>query len=289
MQKQREGYAFPNLLFAFRYIPMCLNEADHRLARRRIAEYLAERRGVVTAAIPGIVENRIGILRKDGDVEVMRTIVDPIVKDVLGELNGVQPADRGSVRSASAIFDRMMGLKRRRALDNDLGKIRMLISRTLGATATEDDIGYRLALFVLGYDALAGTIGETLHHLFVANAGKKLSEIVYPAMPLETGVPFVERIAAEFFEHRGVSIAKGDRLRILLQSFQYAPDPADRVRMFGVGLHACLGRQLSLDLWARIAGQLSRIENRVEVLAHAFRTEDYIFTCPDKLLVAVRP
>jgi cytochrome P450 len=288
MAKRHRDYAFPNLLFAFKYIPMCLNGDDHKTARRQIAEYLAARKGAVSAAAADMVDRRFGGLATRERVELMTEAIEPLVKDVLGTLNRTDEAGRVLIRSASAVFDRMMGAKKRRELDDEIAEIRGLIRRGLGPDAGEDQEGFSLALFILGNDALAGTLGESLHQILLANRGRCLSEIDYPATPPATGVPFVERIVMEPFEYEGTPLRKGERIRILLQSFQYSGDAADRIRIFGAGIHACLGRQLSLEIWSLITRKLSEITARAEIIDYALRYDDYVFAYPTRLSIALK-
>jgi cytochrome P450 len=286
MAKRHSDYAFPNLLFAFNYIPMCLNGEEHKAARRGIAEFMAARKGAVSAEAPMIVERWFGQIAARGRVELMADAIEPLVKDVLCALNQTDQSGRASIRSVSAVFDRMMGANKRRELDSELATIRDCIRRGLGPDASEQQEGFCLALFILGNDALAGTLGESLYQIFAANPGRLLSQIDYPATPPATGVPFLERVVREPFEYGGVAFRKDDRIRILLQSFQYSNVAADRIRAFGAGIHACLGRALSLEIWSLITRALAQIEARVEILDYALRDADYVFTYPSRLLVA---
>jgi hypothetical protein len=285
MAERNPDFAFPHMLFAFKYIPMCLNGEEHRLARRRIAEFLGSRKPVAAAAAPGIVDRWLGALEVDGRIELMGEAIEPMVKEFLGTLNGTDAA--ALVQGAPAVFDRMMSAKRRRKLDDELGAIRAHIRRTLGPDAGEDEEGIRLALFVLGHDALAGGFGESLYQLLRANPGRPLSEIDYPAVQPETSIPFVERIVMVPFEYEGVAFSKGNRIRVMLQSFSYSRHEIDRTRIFGAGLHACVGRQISLDLWSEFVRRLKRIATRLEIVDYALRREDYVFTYPSKLVVEV--
>jgi cytochrome P450 len=288
MARRHQDYVFPNLLFAFKYIPMCLDGDAHKIARRGIAEYVAARKGAVSAAAPAIVDRWFGQLAAREQIELMTDAIEPLVKDVLGTLNQTDEAGRALIRSASAVFDRMMGAKKRRELDDELAAIRDSIRRGLGPQASEDQEGFCLALFILGNDALAGTLGESLHRVFVTNSGRRLNEIDYPTTPIATGVPFVERIVAEPFEYEGTIFRQGERIRILLQSFQYSGNAADRIRMFGAGIHACLGRQLSLEVWSLITSRLAKIDARVDIQDYALRDDDYVFAYPSKFLVALQ-
>src|SRR6476620_7574216 len=83
MAKRHRDYEFPNLIFAFKYIPMCLKGADHKAGRRRAAEYVAARKEAVAAAAPEIVDRWFGDLAKGKRIELMSEVIEPLVKDVL--------------------------------------------------------------------------------------------------------------------------------------------------------------------------------------------------------------
>jgi cytochrome P450 len=100
-------------------------------------------------------------------------------------------------------------------------------------------------------------------------------------------VPFVERIVAEPFEYQGTTFRQGERIRILLQSFQYSGNPADRMRLFGAGIHACLGRQLSLEIWSLVTNRLAKIDARVDIRDYTLRDDDYVFAYPSRFLIAL--
>ena len=74
----------------------------------------------------------------------------------------------------------------------------------------------------------------------------------------------------------------------MLQSFAYSGGQDDAGRIFGAGAHACLGRQLSVDLWSAFTRRLSQSSARVAILDYALRKNDYIFTYPAKLSIALQ-
>jgi cytochrome P450 len=288
MARRHPDYAFANLLFAFKYIPLCLNGDEHKVARRKIAEYMIARKAAVSAATPGIVDRWFGAIAAREQIELMTEVIQPLVKEVLGTLNQIDEDSRDLIRSASAVFDRMMGAKKRRELDHELAKIRAAIKRGRGSSLSEDEEGFSLALIILGNDTLCGTLAESLHQVFVASDGHLLNEIEYPATPTATGVPFVERIVTEPFECEGITLQRGDRIRILFQSFQYTDKVADRTRFFGAGIHTCLGRQLSLEIWSLVTRALSKMNVRVALLDYVLRDSDYVFAYPSRFLIELK-
>jgi cytochrome P450 len=277
--QRQSGIAFPNLLHAFRHIPLCLNDGAHREARRRLAEAISRRRTVVSSALPQLVSRWFGPLAVAGEVEVMEQILLPLIDEVMGLLVGIDAEAVSQFRRMPAILDRMIGLRRGKQLEAEVGVARAVLD------SKRQDADPLLALMTLGHDALLGTIGESLHHLVATHPGQRLSDIAYPPVPVETGVPYIERAVREAFAIDGISLDRGDRIRILIQAFVYSESPQDRLRMFGGGPRACLGRQLSLDLWGEVTAALAQIRRRAEIVKHALRTDDYVWTCPSELRI----
>jgi cytochrome P450 len=279
------GREFPNFLFAFRHIPLCLNHDAHRAARRRLAEIISRRRTAQNLAIPGLVARHFGRLKPDRDVDLMSEVLEPLVSDLIELLIEVPIKRKEALATASLVFDRLLGIRRRQRIEADLGVLRAAIREGLGPEADEDDVGDRLALCILGHDTLLGTLGESLHQIFRTQQGVPLSQIDFPTMPSETGVPVVERVVIEPVEVGGVRLAAGSRIRLLLQSLAYSSDPGDRAKIFGVGIHTCLGRQMSLDVWARATAYLHALPYVPEVMRYDARASDFSFTCPATLVV----
>jgi cytochrome P450 len=286
--EQRLGMDFSSLIFAFSHIPLCLDGEPHRTARRRISEFLATRKPALQIGLPKAVAAHFGRFAQAGRIEVMGEVIQPFVLEIISTIIGIEVSALASL-NASIIFDRSLGIPRRRKVAAEVAGLRDLISTRAGAEASEDDIGMRLALVILGRDALIGTLGESLYRLLNENPGRLLGDIDWPELPPETGVPFIERVVVTPFAAEGTCFAAGDRVRIFLQSFAYAADPKSRMTFFGAGAHACLGRPVSLDAWRAITAYLSQIPLRASVASYAVRTSDYVFTCPDRLDVDLYP
>lgn len=287
--EETSGQRFPNLIFALRHIPLGLNDDAHRDMRRRMAELIVRRREAAAVAIPELIERWLAPVAARREVELVDEVLFPLVASFMAVVTETKTPDVSVSHRASMIFDRMIGLRTRLELEKEIGAVRGLIRASLGPDAPEVEEGLRLALFALGNDTLVGTIGESLYRVVSENEGLPLAAIPFPEMPVETGVPYVERIAGERIEIGGVMVEAGERVRVLLQSFAYSPDPADRSRIFGAGLHACLGRQLSIDLWRAITTCLSRMPVSATVVEHKLRNDNFVFTCPAKLVLRINP
>ena len=141
----------------------------------------------------------------------------------------------------------------------------------------------RLALAVLGRDALLGTLSESLYSIIAANEGRRLDEITYPPIPPETGVPYIERVAVKPIRDGETLFKAGDRLGLYLQAFAYSTHGRYQPRIFGVGSHVCLGKPFALDLWRGITRALSEIELYAEVVRHDMRKDEYVLLVPSHL------
>jgi cytochrome P450 len=286
--ESRLGIDFSSLTFAFSHIPLCLHGERHARQRRRASEFLATRKAALNARIPAAVAARFDAFRRQGHVEVMQDVVLPLVRDVISTIVDIDIA-AGEWRNSSLVFDKSIGVSKRRAIAAEIAALRELIAARLGPDASDDDVGLRLALVILGKDALVGTLGESLHRLFAAHSSRRLSDIDYPKFPPQTGVPFIERLVVTPFALAGSEFAAGDRVRIFLQAFAYEDEPRSRANFFGAGAHACLGRAVSVDVWNAIAAFLSGVPLFAHVRSYSARTSDYVFACPERLHVELRP
>jgi cytochrome P450 len=285
---QRLGTDFVSLLFAFSHIPLCLHGDRHRPARRRASEFLAARKGALNARLPAIIATNFGRLRHPGRLDLMHDIIVPAVRDIISILVDMDVGSGLECRDASFVLDRFIGVAKRRRIEQEIATLRDAIADRLGDEATEDDIGLRLTLLLLGKDPLIGTVGESLRQLLDDNPGLRLSDIDYPELPPQTGIPFVERVVAAPFEDADCAFKIGDKVRIFLQSFAYVDNSGARTNFFGAGAHACPGRPVSIDIWKEITAFLSDVPLRASVLSYAPRSTDYMFTCPEHLHVELR-
>ncbi len=282
------GRPFPNIQLALSHIPLCWEGDEHTRLRRALADFLVSRRvqmaGRATEMARGLAQGFDGRT----EVDLVQAFVDPLVGSFLGELLQIELEDWSPILGTTAIFDRMIGLRRRREIDDQLGTIRQAIRSSLGEDPPEAEVGRRVALFILGTDVTRAALAESLYQLLLTNPGSRLSDLPYPAVPNETGVPIVERIVEEPFEYRGHLFSRGERIRAFMQSLAYSDNAPDRLRMFGIGPHSCLGRQVSLDLWKAITETLARSASVPTIRDYVVRTDDYTFLMPHRFVVEMR-
>jgi cytochrome P450 len=281
------GHALDNELFALHHLPIPWNGETHGALRRAIARHLAARRTIIETALPGVVARHIERFERSGPLEVMAEVLVPLVNEATGLIVGIEVGRHVQTGFASAIFDRMLGPRRHAAIDDEIASIRTVIRNTLGADWSEEAEGVRLALWILGHDPLLGTVGESLRRLLDEFSGSRLADIPWSEIPAETGVPYVGRTAMADVDIGPVRIAAGEHIRVLLQGFGYSGQERDAGRIFGAGVHACLGRPIALDLWRLVTENLRRIDRVVTFAGSEPRVSDFVFVCPDTLHIAL--
>jgi hypothetical protein len=283
--EQHLGLDFSNTQVAIRYIPLCLHAGDHVKARHLVAEHLAAQKDRISAWLANDLPVHLRVLDQEGDVELVRDMLEPIVFGAFEVVTDVPAPVARSCKATSVLFDKASGPRKRRRAEDDVARLRAAIRSKLGPDASADAVGVRLALAVVGRDSFLGTLGASLHHVLTANQGRRLDEIDYPQTPPETGVPFVERIAVQSFDDADTRFKTGDRIRLYLQSFAYTNSARDRGRIFGVGSHLCPGKSLSIAVWGAMTRRLRQIPLHADVTSYAVRTDDYVFLCADHLNV----
>ncbi|MCR8725577.1 hypothetical protein [Frigidibacter sp. ROC022] len=281
---ERLGIDLSSTLFALHSVPLCQGRGSHAEIRRAAAGLIADRTPALREAIPAMVEERCAVLCRAGRVEVMEEVIRPLTSDTLSILVGM-PIDMGDYDLISRIFSQTLGVAKRRRMERELGD---LVSRLRRAfpDAGDDIVGLKLALAILGRDAMMGTFGCTLHDLARAQEGGAWSALDWPEVPTRTGVPYIDRIALKQVSVGGETHAEGDTVRAQLTRLEAAEDPRARLGFFGSGAHLCLGRALTLDLWSALSACLAQSSARVRVCDYALRRDD-VFHIPQILMLEI--
>ncbi len=271
---------FGALRYALEHIPLTNSGEVHARLRRRMAEFLAAR----LAPTQHWLDERMGALLAPffapGPVEVISASVLPIVRGLMASLIALDDMPEPVTDSPSLLFDRSIGMAKRRRVDAELAMLRDAIAQRLGPDADEAAVGVRLALLILGRDATLGTLGYSLLGLLSGNEGKRLCDIDYPDGPVATGVPHVERIVITPFNHGGHRFEVGQTVRILMQGLEYADGEVPSARFFGSGIHACLGRPVSILVWRSMTRVLATSTLRARIVGSEPRVDNYVFACP---------
>lgn len=281
---RRFGENFPNTEFLVRHMPL-MNEGENHLSmRRRMAAFLSARRLPMQEPMRRIVAERLAPLTTEGEHELIAACLLPLVRAFFTEM--VQSAETVPFQqlTITRIFDRFLGLSALRQIETELTELRAIIARNCPHAVAAGEEDMLIELFTLGRDSLLATISESLAVVFATNVGKKLAAIDFPDHPNETGVAIAERMAAEPIVVGGVTIPAGDWVRLYLHSLNYS-DRADVQKLvFGVGAHACIGRQLALDLWPMITARIAALPWTIAATDRTY-LRNQTFTMPANVTV----
>jgi cytochrome P450 len=265
-------------------IPLCQQRMTHPDLRRAMAALISVRSDALKAAIPNIAATRLNPLTQPGRVDMITTVIEPMVSDVISTLIGVS-LDMAHSSHISRVFSQVMGVAKRRRLDEELVVLRQNL-RNAFPKAEEQELDLKLSLAILGRDALLGTLGCSLHALCAATPGRAFCDIDWPDLPPRTGVPYIDRVALRNVTVGGVDLDKGDNVRASLADYESAADSKARLAFFGAGAHLCLGRALALDLWRAMTAFLQSCPQVPQVVEYSLRRDD-VFHIPDRFFLEI--
>ena len=274
----RLGLDFGNILTLPDRLPQAMRGVAHEEQRADVARLLAERRTAIADALPVLVERYFAVLRRPGDCDVLAECIWPLVDGLIKVMSDVA-VDASTARLVSRVFSQAMGVAQRRTLDAELAGLLAQI-RTAHPEENRLRQGSRLAVVVLGRDAMTGTLARSLHAHFAALGGQPLSARPLADVPTHTGVPYIDRVPKA--DH-----PDNPAIRCNLFTLEGA-EPPDRMRFFGAGPHVCLGRMVTLDLFRTVSAHLSGFETKVQVTAYPLRKDD-VFSLPDVFETRVDP
>lgn len=280
---RRTGLDLSTTVFALRALPLGADRTRHANLRRTMAAALAPRLPLLRDRLPGIVAARLAPLGRPGRIDMMAGVITPCVGDVLTILSGVE-VDAEACALVSRIFSEVLGPSRRLRLEAELRDLRHAIE-TAFPEASAPENGMRLAMVILGRDALIGTMACSLHEVIQAASGRPFTAMSISDFPPRTGVPYIDRVATAEGDVGGQQVMPGMRMRAHLNRYEDGGRAA-ALGFFGAGAHLCLGRTPALDLWRVVARELGTLSGTPRLVAFALRKDD-VFAYPDRFIVEV--
>jgi len=268
---------FPNLIFAVSCIPLLLEGQVHRDIRRGLADLISRGRPRITAAMPDMMARHIAPLDREANPEWLSTALSPLVSELFAHMCGCPGPLAFPKLVITRLFDSFVSLAALGEAERQLDQLR----RSLAETAPDVDQAQAVALLVLGRDSLLGTLATSLHAVLQQNLGRRFADIEFPEFPPETGVAIAERVAAAEIPVGAHKIAAGDRVRLYFQPIS-DNGGVNKQALFGAGVHSCLGRPISLDVWRAMIETFGRFSSRVASVACGFEPSN-IFVMPRHL------
>jgi hypothetical protein len=286
---EKLGTDFPTIRLVCAYLPLCWEGEEQKRIRRPLADFLGAGRQRTGPRLEAMVSESLSVLAGRRELDLMIDFVNPLVSKYMSVATGLVASRPDLGNGLTSVFDRLIGMSKRRQLEEDMSVAKRDIEAALGETGSRDEVGLRLAAFIFGQDTLRGTLGESIYQTIRRSEGQRFCDMAFGDYPHETSVPLVDRVVVTPFDLDGTHLDRGSRIRILMQKFAYSSDEADKRRTFGVGAHACLGRQLSLDLWRELRRQLGMQRGQPTVLSYRAGLSDYTFLVPDSVRLEIHP
>ena len=271
------GLDVSEIIDAISHIPLCLHGEAHVATRKRIAKLIADSSDDALAFIARDVPEMLRHLLSVGSHDVMAEFVNPCVNQLISTNIGI-PLDLSHDTLVSRLFSQATGVSKRRRMNAELADLRKLLSQEL-PSLTETEIGDRIALCILGTDALRGTLAGSLHAIFTG--AEQSAE--YP----RTGVPYIDRQVLQSCPVDDVTYAPRSIVRARLDQLESSKNTKDRNRFFGYGAHVCLGRKLALRLWEQVQESINAQPIAVSITDYKMRRDD-VFCIPETFEIEIR-
>jgi hypothetical protein len=253
------------------------NEGDrHAVIRKDLARVVNDDMVSTKRRTAGAVQRLIAErFAAPAVLDLVQDIIEPICDALFDSLLGIErPVQCKDGISPSQIFDRHLGLNRRREIN---AKARDMVEgfSTAGGLKTSPD--YAAALSIVGYDSIAGSLGGSLLEMLRQGQGAHLCDLTFPRLLPVTAVPYVERLAIKDRTLSGQRINEGDRVRLYLDAGCPAEQGASGRPYFGKGRHSCLGEEVSTWLWQTLTAELSRVPFVCTIESATRRKPDWVF------------
>jgi cytochrome P450 len=223
------------------------------------------------------------ICRPGASIDLVQDVVRPVCDVVFESILGAGPgASSDSGVSASQVFDIYLGLNRRLKVSAEVAA--MLDAFASAGDRLKTSPEHAVGLRTLGYDSIVGSLGGSLLRVLrEASAGTRLCDLSFPSQLPATGVPYIERFAAQDCKLNGAEIRKGDRVRLYLDDASVAGVEARPI--FGKGRHSCLGEELSTWLWRTLSAEFGKLPLGWTIEEAERRRPDWVFVYYSRIVV----
>jgi hypothetical protein len=281
---QRTDIDWSALVEALNHIPLANESERHTQLRRDFARLISSRSATTKKLVGELVTKTVPAVFRDGRrAELVQELIRPINDALFAGLIGAPVPDHASTPSASQIFDRFLGLNRRKRVQSELARLSQAFAERDPATSVQ----YAAALMVVGYDSVLGSLGTSLVAVLEEGAGSRLCDLSYPDSLPRTGVPYVERVAKKDCAIPGANIHAGDRIRLILEACPMSGHAGEDTTFFGKGRHLCVGKELSQWLWRTLAHELAKVQLKAGITQAGLRPNDYVFSVYESIEVLI--
>jgi len=270
----RTGMDCSALIRIFEHTPNAKEGAPHAKCRADLARLLFAEMNATKERTAIVVRDLVTeICRPGAEVDLVQDLIAPICDALFdGILGATRPANSQGDVSASQMFDLYLGLNRQRRINQ---KAEEMLATFAASKTLKTSPDYAVALSMVGYDSIVGSLGCSLLHVLQQTEGERLCDIDFPLELPATGVPYIERFAVRDCVVEGAVIKAGDRVRLYLDA--RTPDQGYDRPYFGKGRHSCIGEEVSTWLWRTVVAELARIPLVCVIESATRRKPDWVF------------
>ncbi len=273
------GFDASEIIAALSSVPLAMRGDDHQKSRKRMAEIIAAAepaaKRFIDEDMPALLHN----LLRPGLHNVIEEFILPCSEALIAANIGVTP-NMPDDSVISRILSPSIGIAKRKRMNKEIAELRQALTRDM-PDRNELEVNDRLALAILGTDALRGTLSQSLHAYFTEAPNSK-----DPSTPPRTGLPHIVREVTAERELFGQHCPVGSLVSADLVAFNDSAQSKERIRFFGFGAHTCLGRRMSLMLWRKIIETLEPAAVLPEVRSYKLRRDD-VFAVAEEFIIEV--
>lgn len=281
--RTRHDVPLPALLHAMDFLPLFLEGEAHTRIRKLLGPFLSARLREVEPELPALIHGLLAGLPVDGKVEFVSQLLLPLSRDVFSSLVGRDLTEEITGFSLIRIFEAAHGVTSLSRLD---GMIDRVFSFLDSDGCEDDDFICRLCCLVFGFDNVLSTLAENLAASFQSSNGTTPAQL--PAFPTEVMLSASYRHALEETALAGHKLKPNTLVRIHLEPFGYSGDKTLNAALFGVGRHACIGKQLTLSVWKHLSEAFNALKIRGAISAYDCECS-HSFNFVKTLEVDIRP
>jgi hypothetical protein len=260
MAEKALGIPLYNLRKASQYTPLLLNESEHAILRKNLAVYLAARLKELEPSLPETMNAVLAPLEHAGRLNLHRDIALPIVRKVTQKLLNCPLPPGFEKMSLFEVFPAVRSPAKSRRVDQEFGQV---FHHLAPYVLDEADMACKICCLIFGVDTLNMLIVENILLALRAHGPAELAEY-----PIETGVPVTNRTPDQDWQVGAHVFERGQVVRLQLQALGYSDVAQHKAAMFGTGMHACVGKQVSLRVWHHLRTTFNRIAPRAKLVEY---------------------
>jgi hypothetical protein len=281
--RRQHPTSLKNLQPALELLPVFLEDENHARIKKILGQFLAAGLRELEPALPSLVRGRLEELPSSGEVDLVETLLAPLTREVFSRLVGRNLTDDVMTLALGRIFDSKHNFTSLRRLDQMLDRVLAFFETT---STSDDDFICRLNCLVFGIDSVMSTLAQNIAIAFDSSRGHEAAQL--PGYPIQVMIATTHRhaiAATQIAEHR---VQPSDLIRIHLEPFVISSDKALNTAIFGVGRHACIGKQLALSIWKHLADGFNALKLRGTVSDYVCEYS-HSFNIVKSLKVSIQP